>query len=58
MKKGTANVSFFLDLNLSKKVIFILSNHTLFFTSCTSFCHLHPQIAKARQDGRRGKVNI
>ena len=30
--------------------------HTLYFISCTSFCHLHPQIAKARRGGRRGKV--
>ena len=29
---------------------------TLYFISCTSFCHLHPQIAKARRGGRRGKV--
>ena len=32
------------------------SSHTLYFISCTSFCHLRPQIAKARQGGRRGKV--
>ena len=30
--------------------------HTLYFISCTSFCHLHPQMAKARRGGRRGKV--
>ena len=29
---------------------------TLYFISCTTFCHLHPQIAKARRGGRRGKV--
>ena len=29
---------------------------TLYFISCTSFCDLHPQIAKARRGGRRGKV--
>ena len=33
-----------------------LYTHTLYFISCTSFCHLHPQIAKARRSGRRGKV--
>ena len=30
--------------------------HTLYFISYTSFCRLHPQIAKARRGGRRGKV--
>ena len=30
--------------------------HTLYFISCKSFCHLHPQIAKARRGRRRGKV--
>ena len=32
--------------------------HTLYFISCTSFCHLHLQIAKARRGGRRGKVTF
>ena len=32
------------------------SSHTLYFISCKSFCHLHPQIAKARRGRRRGKV--
>ena len=30
--------------------------HTVYFISCTSFCHLHPQIAKTRRGGRSGKV--
>ena len=36
--------------------IMIINIHTLYFISCKSFCHLHPQIAKARRGGRRGKV--
>ena len=35
----------------------ITHTHTLYFISYTSFCHLRPQIAKARRGGRRGKVS-
>ena len=34
-----------------KGLISKLHTHTLYFISCTLFCHLHPQIAKARRDG-------
>ena len=44
-------------LKLGYRMCFeIYNTHTLYFISCKSFCHLHPQIAKARRGRQRGKV--
>ena len=47
---------FFSCYSLNQYIIFFFFSHTLYFISYTSLCHLRPQMAKARQGGRRGKV--
>ena len=43
------------DFHISCLMFYIHYTHYTLF-SYTSFCHLRPQIAKARRGGRRGKV--
>ena len=45
------------DFLLKVNTIFFFFTHTHYtLFSLSSFCHLRPQIAKARRGGRRGKV--
>ena len=53
-KQQGPNVRGRVNNNLIK--ILNTSEHTIHYFSYTSICHLRPQIAKARQGGRRVKV--